>query len=409
MPYLRKTVDILISDDIRKVLKVIENESLVAQLLLKKRHRKESVVDNHVNYISISTSDKNKISYMSQDRIEKLSKEGYSESDFWQTSKRYQAKPGAFVGKIFKDIPSKEVENFSNLFKAESNKEDYNFIVVNGDDIKKYYHWESYESGRGTLGVSCMKHDSCQRFFGLYTDNTDNVSMLVMLNDEGGMKGRALLWNFGTNKIMDRIYTTNDEKLHLYFKKWATENGYLYKSEQNWYNTLFFENMNTGKKELKLDLDLPYKNFRYYPYLDTFKFIDNDGILYNYIPDGISIKTLCSTDGSKYDSDYLMFDSVDKVFRYRGESIYVDYMDFYTSERNLVWSEVNDRYILRRDAFYCEEINDFIFKKELDDKNNAERIKERKDWIVKMFKEQIKKIVNTNHIHPHDLSYRIDL
>ena len=53
--------------------------------------------------------------------------------------------------------------------------------------------------------------------------------MLVMLNLEGNLKGRALLWNFGTNKIMDRIYTTDDEKLHLYFKKWATENGYLYK------------------------------------------------------------------------------------------------------------------------------------------------------------------------------------
>lgn len=391
MPYIRKTIDVLISDELRKVLEVIESESLVAHLLLRKRHRKESVVDNPVNYISISTSDKNKISYMSQDRMKKLSKEGYTDSDFWQTSKRYQAKPGAFVGKIFKDIPAKEVEKFSNLFKAESNKEDYEFIVVNGNQIKDYYHWESYESDRGTLGISCMKHDNCQKYFNVYTDNTDNVSMLVMLNTEGGLKGRALLWNFGTNKIMDRIYTTDDEKLHLHFKKWATENGYLYKSEQNWYNTLFFENMNTSKKELRLELDLPYKNYRYYPYLDTFKFIDNDGILYNYIPNGISIRTLCSTDGSKYDSDYLRFDSVDKVFRYRGESIYVDYMDFYTSERNVVWSEVNDQYILREDSFYDEEISDHIFKKDLNDKNNSEKIKARKEWLEERNKERKKR------------------
>ena len=149
--------------------------------------------------------------------------------------------------------------------------------------------------------------------------------------------------------------------------------------------------MNTSKKELRLELDLPYKNFRYYPYIDTFKFIDNEGILYNYIPDGVSIKTLCSTDGSKYDSDYLRFDSVDKVFRYRGESIYVDYMDFYTSERNVVWSEVNDQYILREDSFYDEEISDHIFKKDLDDKNKSEKIKARKEWLEERNKEISKK------------------
>lgn len=381
MPYIRKTVDVLISDELRKVLEVIESESLVAHLLLKKRHSKELVVENPINYISISTTDKNKISYLNQDRINNLVKDGYDEYEFWQTSKRYQAKPGAFVTKIFKDIPAKEVEKFSNLFKAESNKEDFNFIVVNGDQIRDYYHWERHESDRGTLGVSCMKHDSCQKYFNVYTENTDNVSMLVMLNSEGGVKGRSLLWNFGTNKIMDRIYSTDDEKLHLYFKKWATENGYLYKSEQNWYNTLFFENMNTSKKEIKLELDLPHKLFKYYPYLDTFKFIDNNGVLYNYIPKDTSIQTLCSTDGSKHESDYLRFDSIDKVYRYRGESIYVNYMDFYTSERNVVWSEVNDQYILRQDAFYDEEISDYIFKKELNDKNNLEKIKDRRKWM----------------------------
>lgn len=392
MPYTRKTVDILISDELRKVLKVIETQSLVAHLLLRKRHRLEDVVDNPINYISISKTDKNKISYLSKDRISSLEEDGYSQYEYWESSKRYQAKPGAFVAKIFKNIPPKEVENFSNLFKAESNKVEFKFEVVKGSSIKDYYYWESYESDRGSLGISCMKHESCQKYFDVYVENVENVSMLVMLNSEGNLKGRALLWKIGSYKIMDRIYTTDDEKLHLHFKKWATENGYLYKSEQNWYNTLFFGNMNTDYKEIKLEINLPNKNFRYYPYLDTFKFIDNEGVLYNYIPSGVDIRTLCSTDGSKHDSDYLRFDSIDKVFRYRGESMYIDHLGIYTSERNVVWSEINNQYILKTDSFYDEDLSDYIFKKELDDKNDQLKIDERKQWLIERLNERNEKV-----------------
>lgn len=390
MPYIRKTSDIFISEELKKVLQVIESQSLVAHLLLKKRHMKDDLVDDHVNFISVSSNDKNKISYLNQDRINVLEEEGIDYDDFWHTSKRFHVKPGGFVGKVFKNIPAKEVEIFSNLFRAESNKQEFKLQVVKGDYIKNYYHWESYASDRGTLGVSCMKHDNCQRYLNVYSDNTDNVSMVIMLDDNNQLMGRAILWDFDTYKLMDRIYTINDEKLQLHFKKWATDNGYLYKSEQNWFNTLFFENMNTPKKELYLKLDLPSKNFRYYPYVDTFKFLDNDGVLYNYIPDEVSIKTLCATDGSKYDSDYLRFDKIDKVFRYRGECVYLNYIDTYTTERNTVWSEVNDQYILRSDSFYDEEINDHIFKPEMDDKNNQEKIKSRKEWIERREKSKRK-------------------
>lgn len=392
MPYIRKTSDVFISEELKKILEVIESQSLVAHLLLKKRHLREDLVDDHVNFISVSSNDKNKISYLNQDRINALEEAGINSDDFWHTSKRFHVKPGGFVGKVFKNIPAKEVEIFSNLFRAESNKQEFKLQVVKGDYIKNYYYWESYASDKGTLGISCMKHDNCQRYLDIYSENTDNVSMLIMLDDNDRLMGRAILWDFDTHKLMDRIYTINDEKLQLHFKKWATENGYLYKSEQNWFNTLFFENMNTPKKELYLKLDLRYKKFMYYPYVDTFKFLDNDGVLYNYIPDEVSIKTLCATDGSKYDSNYLRFDKIDKVFRYRGECVYLNYIDTYTTERNVVWSEVNDQYILRSDSIYDEEINDHIFKPEMDDKNNQEKIK--------YIKEQKRKILDISDISP---------
>lgn len=376
MAYERKTVDILISEDLRNILKEIESESLVAYKLLRKRHKKEDIVDKHVNYISISKNDKGRISYMSNERLETIPSEEY-----WTSSKRYNSKPGSFVSKIFKNIPQTEIEKFSNLFRAESNKPQFKIEVVSGDDIKKYYRYDSYaEDGRGSLGISCMKHDSCQKLLDIYTRNTDVVSMVIMLNEEGYLLGRAILWNFDGNKIMDRIYTHDDEKLQHYFKKWATKNGYLYKSEQNWFNTLNFEKMGSDKVELKLEVKVN-TNLDYLPYMDTFKFVGDNGHLYNYQPKDIGFRTLCACDGSRYGDDYLRFDSIDRVFRYRGEAPYLNYLGIYTHERNLSWSNVNDCYILRKDAKYDERLDDYIFNEEYDRHNNQERISERLKYL----------------------------
>jgi hypothetical protein len=242
MSYERKTYDLFISEELKEILTTIESESLVAQLLLRKRHDKESLVESPVNFISVSSSDRTKLAYLSADRIESI-----DPSLYWSSSRRFAVKPGSFVTKLFKDIPSKEVEKFSNLYRAQSNKAEFKLSIVDGSKMLTYYHINSYAQERGTLGASCMKYDNCQDYLGIYTHNSDKVKMLVMLNDEGGLIGRALLWNLNDYKIMDRIYTISDEEFAFQFKKWATDNGYLYKSEQNWYNTLNFENLLTPK------------------------------------------------------------------------------------------------------------------------------------------------------------------
>ena len=373
MPYERKTVDIYISDDLRNVLSVIESESLVAALLLKRRHNREDLADSYVNYISISKQDRTKLSYLTQDRIDSLDPQEY-----WTSSRRYMAKPGAFISKVFKDIPAKEVEKFSNLFRSQAVKAPFRFEVVKGNSIKDFYYYENYHSSeRGSLGVSCMKHEHCQKYFDLYTENEENVSMLTMFNDRNRLIGRALLWDFESHKIMDRIYTYNDEELSFYFKQWATEHGYYYKSEQNWFNTLFFEQIGTGKKEFKLEVKLPNIKQHYYPYMDTFKFIDLDkGILYNYLPeDTSSLRTLTSSDGSKHPSDYLVFDMIDRVMRYRNDAAYVQYAEIWTGRQNVVYSNYNDKWMLKQDSHYEELIDDYIFNEQHNDKNSDRVLK----------------------------------
>lgn len=369
MPYQRKTVDLFVSEELKSLLSSIKDDSVVAKMLLKSRQNKSDVVDSFVNYISISTQDRGKISYLTQDRISSV-----DESEYWSSSRRYQAKPGAFISKIFKNITPKEVENFSNLFRSMSLKAKFTFSVVKGDDIKKYYHWESYSKDKGTLGVSCMKHDNCQKLLNIYSDS-DQVSMLVMLDDENKLMGRALLWDLSPNKIMDRIYTIDDESLRFHFKKWATDNNYWYKSEQNWYNTLQFEQL--GKEKVELEIEAKMDKFRYYPYMDTFKFVDIEtNSVFNYIPkESDNIRTLVACDGSKYDGDYLRFDSINRIFRYRGETVYIPYLDIYTHENNTRWSRLNDHYILLDDCKYSDDLDDYIF---IDESKNKEISKKKK-------------------------------
>lgn len=379
MPTQRTTIDITISQRLKDILIQFENESQVASLLLKGRHLKEDLVDNPVNFISLAVQDPSKVSYLTVERILDLEKE--PGVDFWTTSRRFQARAGSFIGKVFKNISGREVEKFSNLLKSQANQPKFNLSVVTGEDIRKYYYYESYQDCRGSLGNSCMKHDCCQKYMDVYVYNQDTVSMLIMTDDYGKLMGRSLLWNFDSYKIMDRIYTLCDEELQFHFKKWASDNGYLYKSDQNWYNTLNFESLKNKKLEIKIDIKLGKMDFRYFPYIDTFKFYNLEkGTLHNYIPevnDRYNVRTLVAPDGSKFDYDYLLFDDISRVYRYRGEVLHLAYLDINTHQSNCCISDVNGKWGLIKDMMYHEELGDYIFNAEYDHLNNRKSIDER--------------------------------
>jgi hypothetical protein len=40
---------------------------------------------------------------------------------------------------MFTDISQKEIENFSTLFKAYSNKKEFELKIVQGEDLRQYY------------------------------------------------------------------------------------------------------------------------------------------------------------------------------------------------------------------------------------------------------------------------------
>ena len=389
-----QSVTILISDKLRKVLSEIQNESEVARLLLKSEHDKNQLVESPINYICVSTDDESKISYLSQDRIKQIE----SVDERWTSSKRYHVKPGSFVGKLFKDISSKEVEKFTNLYRAQIRPVHFKFHIVKDEAIKYWYHYDNYADQTGSLGSSCMKSEHYQRGLDFYVEN--DVKMLIMLNDDDLLMGRALLWDCTTDidsysnvdqpvgkiKIMDRIYTICDEDYAYYFKQWANKNGYRYKFEQRWNNTLEFDK--SGKKE-RLNIKIDIQNATdHYPYMDTFKWVDKTNkAIFNYRPHS-NVRVCCSSDGTTCAEDYLLYDDIDQTYLYNGDTTFLDYLNLRTGMHNVSYSEVNSVYILIKHSEYVEDIKDYIFKGEWSHLNNLEAIETRREFLKRKSEEK---------------------
>jgi hypothetical protein len=378
---------IFISEDLRLLLQPIKNNSIVASLLLCKEHPAHSLTKNHIDYISIAHSDSSKLSYLTPDRMKKL-----DHSEYWSTSKRFSVNPGSFVRKIFNNISERDIEIFVTLFKNVTDKNKRKFEIVVGEDIRRYYHYLTYLEQASSIGASCMKYDGCQKYLDFYVNNPDQLKMIILFTNilEDGsdvevkkILGRALLWNFDGKKIMDRIYTINDEEHSHFFKMWADENGFIYKNEQNWRNTIWFESK--GEK-FPSRISFTPKNweFKKYPYLDTFKFLDiSNGCFYNYLPENLSnIKTLCAPDGSVYNSDYLKMDEMEQIFYNCGELIFVRYLNLNVHNNKLHFSSIYDTYILKDHSKYLEDIEEYVFSIDMDHLNDYNAIEEKRRTLM---------------------------
>lgn len=367
--YERKTSDIHISEEFRNLLEVFKDQSTIARDLLYRRLPKEVLSGEHINYITISSTDPTKISYLTQDRIDQLSQD--PDYDFWSKSKRFHCKPGAFVSKVFREASPKEVEKFATLYKTFVVKADIKFEVLQGESIREFYDESSYARQTGTLGTSCMKSEECRSFFNLYCDN--DVKMLALLTSENKLLGRALIWTInsvnekGEEQIlnfMDRVYTVRDEDYLGLFNKWADDNNYLYKSYNNWCSSLQFTS-HGEENEYELDFQLKKWDYGYYPYLDTFKWLDLEtGVLSNYRPhyfteENTNYRCLALADGGTSHGNFLLLDEIERDYAYGCDLIDID--GVLTTSTQCYWSDTLQKWILRTDSIYSTDLEDYIY------------------------------------------------
>lgn len=389
MAYIRKTKDVHISPKLIEILNKIATKSEVAKRLLKTKISKEELVDDPVDYLTISKKDPTKISYAYPEKLAKIE----DPEEYWTFKGRVEAKPASAVKKVLKDVSEKDLDLFTSLFKAAVAPKEYEFQIVQGEDIKKYYHQNSYNRNKyGTLSNSCMKHDHCKYFFSIYTENPEVCQMLIMLDSESTLLGRALLWNAvnvetGTEvKVMDRIYCMEDEKNIHYFKEWADENGYITRKNQKWADCLRFQSH--GKDLVaKISIQINKKDYNYFPYVDTFKFWDsNKSIISNFIPqDTKYLKVLTDNTGRTCGPNTLSYDNLQGTYEDTSRLQKLEYPingEYYMTISELLhYSDFQDMYMLREHSVWSEEVEDYVLVGEYAQYNDQELLEQRFNYI----------------------------
>ena len=200
---------------------------------------------------------------------------------------RVKIKIGRFVRKFISEksfiqfgITDQTIESFVNSFKSYFNSTTSSIKIIEGPEILKWYLDENYYTPNdmrfGSLWNSCMRYHDRNKYMTLYAKNP-NIKMAVFLVDDK-VRCRALLWDDAKDldgkiyKVMDRIYSVYDHDVIL-FKNWANENGYISKWTQSAKSEKTFD---VGGIATTIDLIIKLENyeFRYYPYLDTFKYFN---------------------------------------------------------------------------------------------------------------------------------------
>lgn len=357
------TKKIIITDNLKEVLNKIDNKT--SHLILSGEIDVDllSNPEKNFNYIDLSHTTKGHLSYLTQDKIERIENEG---KDYWDVKMRYHSRPGSFIKKLLK-IDDQDLSNFITQFLSIVDPPIYTMELVKGKDISKYYNVQNYVDQNGSLGGSCMK-SSPDEFFDIYTQNPNQIGMLVMLNQHGKLMGRAIVW-LDLN-LMDRIYVSNDNHVN-FFHNWANENNYLYKEFNNWNTPKNW--VNQGIKEIKeFELTLDEVNFDKYPYIDSFKWLDlSTKKIYNYIPKNCeNLIVVSDYNGHYYEHDYFNFCDVSNRTYVSSDIVYLDYFGKNVYSGLLVFSNILNEHILLNHSKYMGDINDSIFNEEYDKYND---------------------------------------
>jgi hypothetical protein len=337
---------------------------------------------------------KNQMTFTPKGKMTKI-----NDSGNWSIEDRQIVRYGKGLRKILEnpvyEVSDSDIEQIQNQLRAH-----YEFTgkfeIVDGRQIQKYYHYETYARNTASLGNSCMKHSECQDYLHIYVNNPDKIRMLIAKNDKNLIIGRALLWkpdnlnqeSNDDNWVMDRIYG-NDITIDA-FKEYATDNSIPYKPHQSHSEPETFVNIPDNFPST-LYVKVNIEDIEYYPYMDTFKYTDDhmgsDNITLNNSGEG---KTVFDQTSGDYTSEDNQVEDYYGHYIDRDEAVFSEYHDCYIHEENAVYSEyhqsyladeeavqVNDRWyhpdanvivwsdyeqehLLEDEAVYCEEINDYV-------------------------------------------------
>lgn len=238
---------------------------------------------------------------------------------------RITCSPGKIANKLFNGhYTAVEVEEFTTLFKKHTTAKEstYGVKIVEGALIAHYYNENMYSikkeerkmtmleaerraldalhgrihrpadnveevvelnngmdainRGGGSLWQSCMKYARCYNQIQTYSLNPRTIKLLVVLDNEGKLAARAVLWYHENGNIyLDRVYAMN-EKARIDLFNWAEARKFIniYYGNAAYSKELTFST--NGNNGLLFTVDHAIDSI---PYFDTARRVDNRGII----------------------------------------------------------------------------------------------------------------------------------
>ena len=273
---------------------------------------------------------------------------------------------GRFIRKIFgSKFTDTQVEDFVNQYKSVRESNRLYFDLRSGYDIVDAYKSTNYSYHGGSsnsLMNSCMNDETRLVEFYQYLP----VQVLVLVNEEGLIFGRSLIWTTEQGQFMDRIYTIDDSDYYR-FINYAKSNSIIYKSKNKSGSTVPY--IKSGqelwfKMSVKLKFIIgEYQTDSYsdrpqnIPYMDTFIYGYGD-VLSNFEPQDVdSFYVLQDTDG----------EVLEILVRYDIYGQRIEMRDI----GDYIFSETQDGWIYYRDAKWLDSEKDYFSFDYLDNPKNG--------------------------------------
>lgn len=210
-----------------------------------------------------------------------------TETDYYTHRRRTNIRVGSLARRLLGDVyTDQQYESFVIDLDREYKLLQMNFDsveVLTGFDIRDAFH-RNNSIQSGTLGKSCMRYARAQPYLRLYTNNPGIVK-LITVKENGLIAARSLLWN---DKYNDRIYYASNNARTILA---------AYAQSKKYFDA--YENYATVQLSVQLDRWV----FKYYPFVDTFKYVMPNGELLNFITDRKDtgeIRFLNQTNGGYY-------------------------------------------------------------------------------------------------------------
>lgn len=288
---------------------------------------------------------------------------------------RTNIKVGRLVRKLFgSKFSDSEIEKFVNQYKSSMGDKILNFEIWDGQEIIDGYRSKNYTydgSSSNPLLNSCMNDELHLIDFYQYVP----VKLLVLLNNDGHIFGRSLLWKTDKGLFMDRIYSAFDQDYYK-FIEYAKNNNIIYKEENKSGNLIkYVKDNNVSWFPMKINLKFNIEDYskeeftgsvRDIPYMDTFIY-GQKNTLSNYEPLDNKYYVLTDTDGEPLE--------VIPQYDVNGQRIDTDQMEYYD------WSNIQNGWVYRKSGIFVDSVMDFLSLDYLKDPKNGFIFNEKDGWI----------------------------